>query len=378
MPWKEVSKMAARKEFVVLAGEGGGGFRELCRRFAVSPTTGYEWLGRYRSQGDTGLEDRSRRPHRSPNRTDGELEETVVRLRRKNSAWGARKLRRRLEDLGRKNLPASSTFHAILLRHGLIEPQESAKHRAWQRFEHEAPNELWQMDFKGHFPMSSSRCHALTVLDDHSRFAVGLQACGNEKAATVQERLTDIFRCYGLPDRMTMDNGSPWGSDAEHPHTPLTVWLMRLGIGVSHSRPFHPQTQGKDERFHRTLKLEVLRGATFRDLADVQNRFDAWRDTYNLQRPHQAIGMEVPARRYRVSARAFPKTLPPIQYSPGDIVRQTDSLGRLSFQGRRVKISRAVFGLPIAFRPTTVEPIFDVFFCAQKIAQIDLRDYPPS
>jgi transposase InsO family protein len=224
MPWKEVSRMACRREFVMLALEGGRGFRELCRRFGVSPTTGYAWVRRFRADGDAGLVERSHRPAKSPRQITARVEKTIVQLRKKHSAWGARKLRRRLEMLGRRDLPCASTFHAILLRHGLIDPQESAKHRTWQRFEHEAPNQLWQMDFKGHFATErGGRCHPLTVLDDHSRFAVGLRACVDEKATTVQEKLTAIFRCYGLPDRITMDNGSPWGSDVEHPYTPVTV-----------------------------------------------------------------------------------------------------------------------------------------------------------
>src|SRR5262249_28011286 len=160
------------------------------------------------------------------------------------------------------------------------------RHRPYQRFEHDAPNCLWQMDFKGHFATQTARCHPLTVLDDHSRFAVGLQACPDQRTETVKDRLTHIFRRYGLPQRMTRDNGSPWGSDADHRFTPLTVWLMRLDIRVSHSRPYHPQTQGKDERFHKTLGLELLRDRFFRDLAQAQRCFDDWRYVYNLQRPH--------------------------------------------------------------------------------------------
>src|SRR5262249_9640533 len=158
------------------------------------------------------------------------------------------------------------------------------------------------------------RCHPLTVLDDHSRFALGLEACANEQGVTVQERLTTIFRRYGLPRRMTMDNGSPWGNDSTHPHTPLTVSLMRLGIGVGHSRPYHPQTQGKDERFHRTLKVEVLHGRTFRDLPHCQAAFDEWRTVYNVQRPHEALAMATPGSRYAISARPFPASLPAVEY----------------------------------------------------------------
>jgi transposase InsO family protein len=301
------------------------------------------------------------------------IEQAVLQLRHQQPAWGARKLRRRLEDQGLTDLPAASTVHAILRRYDLVDPQESAKHRPWQRFEHDAPNRLWQMDFKGHFATDTARCHPLTVLDDHSRFALGLQACPNQKTQTVQHQLSDIFRRYGLPERMTMDNGSPWGSDADHRFTPLTAWLIRLGIRVSHSRPYHPQTQGKDERFHRTLQVELLKNNSFRNLEHAQRRFDDWRNLYNLQRPHQALGMNVPASRYLPSPRSFPESLPPILYNSTDQIRKVQQGGEVCFHGHPFKIGKAFCGHPVALRPTTVDGLFDVFFCYQNIAQIQLK-----
>ena len=203
MPWKEVSVMSERQEFVRLAQAEEFSMRELCRRFGVSPTTGYKWLKRYRGRGDAGLADMSRRPRHSPGRTRPEVEQLVLELREKRPAWGARKLQRRLLDQGYNDLPSPSTITAILRRHGRIDPGEGDKHKPWQRFERVAPNELWQMDFKGHFPLSSEgRCHPLTVLDDHSRYSLGLEACGDERDQTVKGRLTTIFRRYGLPDWM--------------------------------------------------------------------------------------------------------------------------------------------------------------------------------
>jgi hypothetical protein len=172
---------------------------------------------------------------------------------------------------------------------------------------------------------------------------------------------------------MTMDNGSPWGGDAEHRYTPLTVWLIRLGIGVSHSRPYHPQTQGKDERFHRTLKAEVLRGRSFRDMAQAQESFDEWRPIYNHERPHEAIGMAVPASRYQISWRSFPETLPPIEYAPGDDIRRVQDKGWVSYKGNRIVLSKAFRGYPVAFRPTVQEGIRDVYFCHHRIDQIDIN-----
>ncbi len=373
MPWSEVSIMGQREEFVGLASQPDSNIRLLCRRFHVSPTTGYELLRRFRDQGQEGLLDGSRRPHHSPDRSSPVIEEAVLRLRDQHPAWGARKLRRRLLDLGVTGLPSPSTVHQILLRHGRVDPRESARHRAFLRFEHPAPNQLWQMDFKGHFATQKGRCHPLTVLDDHSRFALGLQACADERTETVKDGLSSIFRRYGLPDRMTMDNGSPWGTDSDHRFTKLTAWLIRLGIRVSHSRPYHPQTQGKDERLHRTLNEELLRRRTFSDLIDTQRAFDHWRHVYNFQRPHDALELAVPGSRYQPSPRSFPEILPPVLYQPGDLVRKVQNGGEIWFQGRPFKIGNAFFRQPVALRPSSLDGLFDVFFCHQKIAQIDLN-----
>jgi transposase InsO family protein len=286
MPWKEVSAMLLREEFVVLARAAPANVAELCRRFGISRKTGYKWLAREQAGGKRSLVDASRRPHASPLQTSAAVEALVVKWRQAHPAWGGRKLRARLLQLGESQVPAASTIQAILRRHGLIDPVESTKHHAWQRFEYESPNDLWQMDFKGHFAMTShTRCHPLTVLDDHSRFSLTLLACENEQTATVQNGLTATFRRYGLPRRMLADNGSPWGCGGVHSYTPLAVWLIRLGVRVMHGRPYHPQTQGKEERFHRTLQAEVLQGAQFDDLRDCQQKFDRWRDVYNLERP---------------------------------------------------------------------------------------------
>lgn len=227
------------------------------------------------------------------------MEEAIVNLRGKHPAWGGRKLERRLLDLGLTGVPSASTITTILRRHHLLDPHESAKHKAFCRFERATPNELWQMDYKGEFQLPQGRCYPLTILDDHSRFAVAVEACHRINKIVTQAALIKIFRRYGLPQQITCDNGSPWGSGGQSYYTALGVWLMRLGISVSHSRPHHPQTQGKDERFHRTLKTEVLRYQHGTTLADWQHHFDQWRAVYNTERPHEALSMAVPASRYQ-------------------------------------------------------------------------------
>jgi transposase InsO family protein len=372
--WSEVKQsMSFRQEILSLGSQPGANIRELCRRFQVSAKTFYKWLKRSKAEG--GLKNQSRRPHRSPTRTETEVEAKILSVRSTHPSWGARKIRRVLVNRAEVAVPANSTVHRILQRNGAIDPSESEKHQAWHRFEHEAPNQLWQMDFKGWFPtMDQRRCNPLTVLDDHSRYVVCLQACLNQQTATVQNQLIDTFRRYGLPERMTMDNGAPWGNDLQHRYTPLTVWLIRLGISISHSRPYHPQTQGKDERFHRTLDVDLLRWHRFRDLSHVQKHFDEYRHVYNRERPHQALGMDVPATRYSISTRGFPEQLAPIEYDVGDIVRKVYEKGHFQFRGKRFPVGKAFYGYPIALRATTHNDIFNVFFCHQQIGQIDLHE----
>jgi transposase InsO family protein len=361
----------ARREFVELAMQEGANRRELCRRFGIHPDTGYKWLGRW-TAGDTGLADRSRRPHTSPTRCDTVTEERVLAVRDAHPAWGARKLARCLEREGMKP-PALSTTHEILRRHGRIVPPPGGP-RAWQRFEKSAPNLLWQMDFKGWVPLTDGgRCHPLTVLDDHSRYGLCLEACANEQAVTVQDRLELTFRRYGLPEAFFVDNGGPWGDSCGQRWTRLGVWLLKLGIAVLHSRPYHPQSRGKNERFHRTLKAEVFAFNRFRTLAEVQRAFDAWRTLYNLERPHEALDQDVPAKRYRASARAMPDHLPQVEYDEHEIVRTVPaSKDYIRFKGRLWIVPRAFRGERVAIRPLAVNGHFGIFFGAHRIASIDL------
>ena len=374
MPWKERDTVSLRREFVELARQPDSNLRELCRRFGISPPTAYKWIGRFSGWGVAALRDRSRRPGHSPGRTPVEQEQAVLTVRDRHPAWGGRKIRARLLALGHRRVPAASTITDILRRQGRLDPAESVKHKAWTRFEHEAANDLWQMDFKGHFPMSQGRCHPLTILDDHSRFAVGLFACADQRTESVQTRLTGVFRRYGLPERMLTDNGPPWGGESDHGFTALTAWLLRLGVAVIHGRPYHPQTQGKDERFHRTLAAEVLRYELFSDLQHCQRRFDGWREVYNHERPHEALALNVPASRYRISGHPFPEVLPRIEYASGDEVRKVDANGRILYRGKEYRVSKAFKGYPVALRPTPVDGLLEVVFCHQKVSQIDLRE----
>lgn len=373
MPFHEVSRMDARLEFVMLASQEGANLRSLCRRFAISPTTGYKWLERWRGAGLAGLQELARRPRHSPLRCGAATEEAVLWVRTEHPAWGGRKIARRLRDLGHEAVPAPSTVTAILKRHGVELGAHGGGQRAFTRFERARPNELWQMDFKGHVALQAGRLHPLTVLDDHSRFAVVLAACADERTATVRQQLITAFRRYGLPEALITDNGAPWGDGPGSPFTPLGVWLIEHGIQISHARPYHPQTMGKDERFHRSLKAEVLSAPTFADLAGAQRAFERWRSVYNTQRPHEAIDLAVPASRYQPSPRDYVETIAPFEYAQGDIVRRVQQGGRVSLFGRAVKIPKAFRGKTVAFRPTTHDGVFGLVFRSQTIATIDIR-----
>lgn len=376
MSWNTKDLMSLRQEFIELAQKGDLTHRELCRRFTISSKTGYKWLKRYKEEGTAGLEDRSRRPDHSPYRTSPPLEQAVVELRRKHPVWGGRKIRACLISAGYTNVPAHSTITDILHRHALIDPFSSEAATPWRRFEHERPNDLWQIDFKGHFETQTARCHPLTLLDDHSRYNLLLHACDRTHTQTVQTLLSSVFERYGIPKRINADNGSPWGTPSKHGHgiSKLTIWLIRLGIQVSHSRPRHPQTNGKLERFHRSLEAEVLRGRYFSDIKSVQTSFDKWQHVYNQQRPHEALDMEVPIKRYQSSQRAFVGFLEPIEYAPDDVVVYPGWNGETRFKGIRFKVPNELKDLPIALRPNANEDgLYDVYFCHQRFMKLDLR-----
>lgn len=397
MSWPEVSRMESRLEFIRLASAEGANVSALCRRFAVSRKTGHKWLARHRAGG--GAADQPRRPASSPGRTLAAVEAAVLALRAEHPSWGGRKLRRRLLDLAggkdrdgaqqdgaQRDVPAASTVTAILARNGCLGLGGAAA-PATGRFEHDRPNALWQMDFKGHFALPASapanapaalRCHPLTLLDDHSRYAVCLHACADEGTGTVRDRLVAVFRRYGLPERMNMDNGSPWGSGPGQPWTPLTVWLTRLGVGISHSRPYHPQTNGKAERFHRTLKRDVLFGRSFDGLPACQAAFDDFRETYNAHRPHEALGLAVPASRYQASPRNYPEALAPVEYDPADQVRRVQQGGWVSFRGHDLRLPHALAGQHVALRPTTTDGLWTAVFIRHTLAQLDLRNTAPT
>lgn len=374
MAWKESTTMSSRQEFVSLATKPGVNFSALCEQFGVSRKTGYKWMRRFDAEGESGLQNKSRRPISSPALSSPELEWAVVDLHLRYPYWGGRKLAALLPaSLGR---PHHSTVDSILHRNGFhVEGAPVVENKAPIRFEHEACNVLWQMDFKGHVGLlnrSAGRCHPLTILDDHSRYSVCLTACENEQFATVQAALQATFERYGLPRRITADNGPPWGGGSGL--TQLAIWLIEVGVIISHSRPYHPQTQGKDERFHRTLKLELLDRQGFSSIEECQIAFDAWRDQYNIVRPHHALGGARPIDRFMPSGRPFSPTLRAIEYDQNDVVRTVNRKGYIAYKGGQLYVGEGLRAKPVAVRPTATDGIFDVYFCHHQVRQINLHE----
>ena len=343
MPWEEVSIMDRREEFVGFALAAGANRSALCRTYGISRKTAYKWLKRAKEEaGQTLFEDRPRRPLTSPKRTAESIEQSVLAVRDDHPAWGARKILHVLKRGGIEAPDAVSTVHAILERHGRITPSRR-EGKAFSSFEKEQPNLLWQMDFKGQFQLGNSLwCYPLTIVDDHSRFSLCIEAVDNQRTKTVREALERTFRSYGLPAAFYVDNGSPWGGTAPGQFTPLTVWLLKHDVAVIHAKPYCPQGRGKNERFHRSLKAEAITAKPLADLKQAQRAFDQWRDIYNHQRPHQALDMHVPASRYQPSARPMPSRLPTIEYDIHDIVRKIPKTAPFQLQGQSLSCPKSL------------------------------------
>lgn len=389
MPWKkEETTMELKQEFVQLADRPNANMSQLCRRYNISRPTGYKWLDRYQTDGLDGLVERSRRPKTSPNKTPQPIEDQVVKARKKDQGWGPRKLRHHLIEeaqagqipVNADQIPAVSTIGQILKRQELLEPaDDSSRQGRWQRFERTTPNELLQMDFKGEFRLKNGQwCYPLTIIDDCTRFGLAVQACRNQRRQTVKERLKVVFSRYGLPEAILCDNGGPWGSPIRFPDgsphfTRLAVWLIRLGIEVKYSRPNHPQSKGKNERFNGTLKAELLHYERFSDFKAAQQAMTDWRERYNTVRPHEALDMHQPATRYTPSNRELPSELPPIQYGPDDATRKVSAKGKISFRGQSLRVGKAFEGHRVAVRASSQGNEFNVYFCNQHIRTITLN-----
>jgi transposase InsO family protein len=366
MAWGTVNVEEQRVRFVVSAKRGDKTMRALCEEFAISRPTGYEWLRRYTADGIAGVVEKSRRPRSSPRQTAQPIEERVVELRERRPDWGARKLQVLLAREGIA-LPVI-TVHRILLRRGLVREQDRFR-TAVERFERRAPNQLWQMDFKS--PVGwDAPVGPLSVLDDHSRYAIALEGTWSTKAEPVKQRLIEAFASCGVPEEMLMDHGTPWWNmKAVAGGTWLTVWIMRQGIQLHFSGYRHPQTQGKVERFHGALGAAMKRRG-IPSGAERQTWLDEFRHEYNHERPHEALAMKTPAAVWSKSSRRYDAKPPAWEYEVGAEVYKLSRQGQLQMAYRRWDISRALAGEWV--QVIRVDGRALVYYCRSLVRELDL------
>ena len=332
MPWREANVMSQKVEFVIRAGLEKN-FSRLCEEFEISRPTGYKWLQRYKEAGSmNGLQELPRRPRHSPSKKAWEMESRAIELRVKYG-WGARKLRVLLEREGVEL--CVSTINRIIKRNDLLEPDECHK-QAVKRFEMDACNKLWQMDFKGEWKIDGGWCYPLSILDDHSRYAVGLYPMRNQSYDGVYSSLRDAFGKHGIPDAMLMDHGVPWwNGQNRHGLTRLGVHMIKQGITLIFSEMGHPQTQGKVERFHRTLKKSIDRKGRPKKFEICCERLREFCYDYNHVRPHEALAMEVPARKYIRSLKEYNPDPPDWEYPYGSRICKVNDAGLISYGNRQ-------------------------------------------
>jgi transposase InsO family protein len=367
MTWRKTGVEDQRMAFVVAADRKEKSLSALCAEFGISRPTGYQWLKRYQAVGVRGVVEKSRRSHHSPRRTVAEWEQRVVELRRERPDWGARKLQYLLDQEGIR-LPGS-TIHRILWRHDLVRNGE-AQPLALQRFARERPNQMWQMDFKG--PKGWDQpVGPLSVLDDHSRYAVALENTGSTQAQGVQRVLERVFRDSGVPEEMLMDHGTPWfNPQGRMGWSQLTVWLMDQDMALHFSGIRHPQTQGKVERFHRSLTSALLRRGTPED-GQRQAWLDTFRQEYNCVRPHEALQMRTPDQVWQKSLRVYREHCAPWPYVTGSELKEVDRTGQLRWQHRRHYISKALAGREVGL--LEVGPRILVHYRRTLVCEIDPR-----
>ena len=355
MPWKELSEMDAKMGFVADCLRGEEPMTVLCERHGISRQTGYLWKRRYALEGPGGLEERSRAPHRLAHSTAAEIVEQLIALREKHPYWGARKL---LELLRRRDAqtewPAASTVTDILKRAGLVRSPRRRRHAVppAQPFAAvNAPNDTWCIDFKGWFRTANGeRCDPLTVTDAHSRYILALKIMP-ERSQPVRAAVDALFAEYGLPHAMRSDNGPPFASLGAGGLSTLSVHWLKLGIRLERIAPGHPQQNGRHERMHATLKAETTRPAAGSATAQ-QARFDRFRDEFNHDRPHEALGQQMPAEHYKRSPRPMPDRVPEPWYDAEHAVRRVRPSGEIKWGGDRVFISQALAGEPVGIAET--------------------------
>ena len=372
MPWRETSVMEERLRFVARLLEGEG-MSEVCRQFGISRKTGYKIFNRYKDDGLEALTDRSRRPVRYANQLPEPVEAMIVRLKQDKPHWGARKIRELLvrKLAGDVRIPAKSTVHAVLDRHGLVaQARKRQRHRAEGTALSQplVPNDLWCADFKGEFKLGDGRyCYPLTVTDQASRFLLACEAFESTREQGVFEAFRRLFAERGLPDAIRSDNGLPNGL---YNLSKLSVWWLRLGIALERIKPGHPQQNGRHERMHLTLKKEATRPPG-RNILQQQARFDAFVSEFNEERPHEALAMQVPAQLYRCSSRPY-AGLPEIDYPFHDRDVLVTNCGRICMHSKKINISTVMAGQRLGLKEVD-DGIWLISFMRYDLGYIDLE-----
>ncbi len=378
MPWKVVEPMEQRVQFVALHQERLYSMTELCQRFAISAKTGYKWLQRYEQQGLEGLAEQSRAPKSRPHQMATEVQQILLDTRRAHPTWGPRKLlpylKTRRPDLV---MPAPSSVGDLLEKHGLTKsrrPRRKPIHPGGAPLVAPAPNAVWSTDFKGQFPTQDGRlCYPLTVTDNFSRFLLGCHGLPSVEQVGVFPVFTRLFQEYGLPVAIRTDNGNPFATQAICGLSKLNVWWLKLGIQHQRIPPGQPQHNGRLERMHRTLKAETARPPQLNQVAQ-QLRFDAFRQEFNYDRPHEALTYQTPATVYIPSPRPLPDTVPAPEYAGHLLVRRVSRSGMFRFQNRQIFLSDALIHEDIALEEVA-DGLWSIYFYDLLLARLDERDY---
>ena len=357
MSWNaEKSVEEVREEFLERWSDGNVTVLALCREYGISPKTAYKWRNR-KASGDS-LSDRCRRPKSSPNATSEPVVLEILALRKAHPTLGGKKISLMLKRKGVEGVPSGATVTSILQRHDLLNERAVAEATHLRRFSKATPNEMWQVDFKGHFKLSSGeRCHPLNAVDDCSRYAVISAPLLNETFEAVRPPFVHAFREYGLPETILCDNGNPWGVPQRNGITAFEAWAMELGVLVIHGRPLHPQTQGKEESFNKSWKRECLeRLGPLPDLLDVITETELFRSFYNDERPHFGIGGKVPSDIYSRSPRKYPEAIKEWEYSESVFVRRVSENGNISWHDTPVFVGTGLKGKRIGLAEATSHP----------------------
>jgi putative transposase len=376
MPWSQTSPMQQKTLFIADYLRGARSVTELCSEYRISRKTGYKWIDRYVRRGPQGLEERSRRPHRSPRATPAHVVAAIIDVRRHHPTWGAKKI---LSVLHKRHpdwpLPHRATGFDILNRHGLIRKKPKRRHIGHPGKPSAlmlAPNQVWCADFKGHFRMGNGEyCYPLTVSDGHSRFLLACRGLHSTAVQPTRVVFTRIFKEYGLPERIRCDNGTPFATNSLARLSRLSAWWIRLGVMPDLIEPGKPQQNGRHERMHRTLKAEATRPPAH-SMPGQQVKFDHFRQEFNYERPHEALDMQTPASVYEKSTRAMPDRLPALEYPDRYELRLVSENGGIRWNSEWVNVSITCAGEYVGLEEIE-DGIWNVYFGRLKLGRLHER-----